>query len=72
MTEDDGLNTYQQIIVNFNDDLHSLSPDEVKVSNHLRGPQRLQGESYQDYRLRRKGEDKITKMYLGGFYINEK
>ena len=40
-----------------------------KVSKHLRGPQRLEGEEFETYQLRRKKEDVFTKMYLRGYYI---
>lgn len=66
---DKELTPAENVIANFWDDVQTLSPEELKVSDHLRGPQRLEGENYHTYRSRRKGENKIVKMYLKGYYI---
>ena len=36
------------------------------VSQYLKGNKRLEGESYDDYKIRRKNENKILKLYLKG------
>ena len=36
------------------------------VSQYLKGPKRLEDESYSDYKLRRANENKILRLYLKG------
>ena len=41
----------------------------IQVSEMLKGPKRLEGESFEDYKLRMKVEKKLTRDYLKGFLI---
>ena len=41
----------------------------LKVSDMIQGPKRLEGESYEDYKLRRKVEKKMARDYLKGYLI---
>lgn len=42
-----------------------------KIGDLLKGPKRLEGESYEEYKVRRKTEDYITRQYLRGYFITE-
>jgi hypothetical protein len=41
----------------------------VKVSDMLKGPKRLKGESFTDYKIRLKVEKSLTRDYLKGYLI---
>tara|TARA_Y100001938_G_C7750572_1_gene263723 strand:- start:56 stop:259 length:204 start_codon:yes stop_codon:yes gene_type:complete len=41
----------------------------IQVSEMLKGPKRLEGESFEDYKLRMKVEKKLTRDYLKGYLI---
>ena len=41
----------------------------IQVSEMLKGPKRLEGESFEDYKLRMKVEKKLTRSYLKGYLI---
>ncbi len=41
----------------------------VRVSEVIKGDKRLEGESYEDYKLRRKVEKKMARDYLKGYLI---
>ena len=40
----------------------------LKVSDMIKGPRRLEGESYEDYKLRQKVENGLVKDRLAGLY----
>ena len=41
----------------------------IQVSQILKGPKRLEGESFEDYKMRMKVEKKMTRDYLKGYLI---
>ena len=41
----------------------------IHVSQILKGPKRLEGESFEDYKMRMKVEKKMTRDYLKGYLI---
>ena len=41
----------------------------VQISEILQGPKRLEGETFEDYKLRMKVEKKMTRDYLKGYLI---
>tara|TARA_B100000900_G_C20118225_1_gene528752 strand:- start:84 stop:290 length:207 start_codon:yes stop_codon:yes gene_type:complete len=41
----------------------------VRVSDVIKGATRLEGESYEDYKLRMKVENKMTRDYLKGYIV---
>tara|TARA_A100001515_G_C4459015_1_gene172953 strand:+ start:304 stop:504 length:201 start_codon:yes stop_codon:yes gene_type:complete len=41
----------------------------VQISEILQGPKRLEGESFEDYKMRMKVEKKMTRDYLKGYLI---
>ena len=41
----------------------------VRVSTIIKGDKRLEGESYEDYKLRRKVEKKMVRDYLKGYFV---
>jgi len=41
----------------------------VRVSEVIKGAKRQEGESYEDYKLRMKVENKMTRDYLKGYLI---
>lgn len=43
-----------------------------KVSELLKGPKRLEGESFEDYKIRRRAEQMLTKRYLRGTPVETK
>jgi hypothetical protein len=43
----------------------------VQVSEMLQGPKRLEGESFEDYKLRMKVEYQLTRDYLKGYIIGK-
>jgi|TARA_B100000497_G_C7324806_1_gene216103 hypothetical protein len=40
-----------------------------KISDLLKGPKRLENESFDEFKIRRKAEQILTKQYLRGTYI---
>jgi len=46
--------------------------DGFKVSEVLKGDKRLDGESYDDFKIRRKAEKGLVRDYLKGRYIPNK
>ena len=42
-----------------------------KVSDMLQGPKRLENESYEDYKTRRRAENGLLKEYLRGVWIKK-
>jgi len=43
----------------------------VQVSEMLQGPKRVEGESFEDYIIRRKVENQLTRDYLKGYLIGK-
>ena len=43
----------------------------TKVSELLKGPKRLEGESYDDYKIRQRVENGFVKDYLKGYYVKK-
>ena len=43
--------------------------ERYKISVGLKGPKRLEGESFEDFRTRRKAENGLLKEYLRGVWI---
>ena len=43
----------------------------VQVSEMLQGPKRVEGESFEDYQIRRKVENRLTRDYLKGYIIGK-
>tara|TARA_R100000005_G_C4855861_1_gene119815 strand:+ start:115 stop:273 length:159 start_codon:yes stop_codon:yes gene_type:complete len=43
-----------------------------KISELLKGPKRLEGESFEDFKIRRKAEQILTKQYLRGTKVEPK
>ena len=41
-----------------------------KIGHLLKGPKRLKGESFEDYKIRRKKENYMTRQYLRGYIIS--
>jgi|TARA_B100000073_G_C23424090_1_gene448477 hypothetical protein len=41
----------------------------IKVSDMIQGPKRQEGESFEDYKIRMKVENKLTRDYLKGYLI---
>ena len=41
----------------------------IQVSQILKGPKRLEGESFEDYKMRMKVEKQLTRDYLKGYLI---
>ena len=41
----------------------------IQVSQILKGPKRLEGEAFEDYKMRMKVEKKMTRDYLKGYLI---
>ena len=41
----------------------------VQISEILQGPKRLEGETFEDYKMRMKVEKKMTRDYLKGYLI---
>ena len=49
-----------------------LKDDGFKVSEVLKGAKRLEDESYEDYKIRRKAENGLVRDYLKGRFIPNK
>ena len=45
--------------------------ERYKVSLGLQGPKRVEGESYEDYKIRLKAENGLVKEYLRGVWCND-
>lgn len=45
--------------------------ERYKVSLGLQGPKRVEGESYEDYKIRLKAENGLVKEYLRGVWYND-
>jgi len=46
--------------------------ERYKISVGLKGPKRLEGESFEDFHVRRKAENGLLHEYLRGVWIKEK
>jgi|7_EtaG_2_1085326.scaffolds.fasta_scaffold24411_3 hypothetical protein len=49
-----------------------LFKERIKVSEMLKGPKRLEGESFEDYQIRRSAEKTLLKDYLSGVMVEDK
>ena len=45
--------------------------ERYKISAGLQGPERQEGESFEDYKVRRKAENGLLKEYLRGVWVKE-
>ena len=45
--------------------------ERYQISAGLRGPKRLEGESFEDFQLRRKAENGLLKEYLRGVWVKK-
>ena len=45
--------------------------ERYQISAGLRGPKRLEGESFEDYKLRMKAENGLLKEYLRGVWVKK-
>jgi hypothetical protein len=45
--------------------------ERYKISQGLKGPKRLEGESFEDYKTRRKAENGLLKEYLRGVWVKK-
>ena len=45
--------------------------ERYKISQGLQGPKRLEGESYEDFKTRRKAENGLLKEYLRGVWVKD-
>ena len=45
--------------------------ERYQISHGLKGPKRLEGESFEDYQVRRKAENGLLKEYLRGVWIKK-
>tara|TARA_B100000686_G_scaffold308817_1_gene350224 strand:- start:372 stop:602 length:231 start_codon:yes stop_codon:yes gene_type:complete len=45
--------------------------ERYQISAGLRGPKRLEGESFEDFKLRRKAENGLLKEYLRGVWVKK-
>ena len=43
--------------------------ERYQISAGLKGPKRLEGESFEDYQIRRKAENGLLKEYLRGVWV---
>ena len=46
--------------------------ERYQISAGLKGPKRLEGESFEDYQTRRKAENGLLKEYLRGVWVKKK
>ena len=46
--------------------------ERYQISVGLKGPKRLEGESFEDFHVRRKAENGLLKEYLRGVWIKKK
>ena len=47
-----------------------LFKERIKVSEMIKGPKRLEDESFEDYEIRRSAEKSLLKDYLAGVMIS--
>ena len=45
--------------------------ERYQISAGLQGPKRQEGESYEDYKIRRRAENGLLKEYLRGVWVKE-
>ena len=45
--------------------------ERYQISHGLKGPKRLEGESFEDYQVRRKAENGLIKEYLRGVWVKK-
>ena len=45
--------------------------ERYQISLGLKGPKRLEGESFEDYQVRRKAENGLLKEYLRGVWVKK-
>tara|TARA_Y100001972_G_scaffold103509_1_gene129841 strand:- start:687 stop:914 length:228 start_codon:yes stop_codon:yes gene_type:complete len=45
--------------------------ERYKISAGLQGPERQEGESFEDYKVRRKAENGLLKEYLRGVWVKD-
>ena len=45
--------------------------ERYQISAGLKGPKRLEGESFEDYQTRRKAENGLLKEYLRGVWVKD-
>ena len=45
--------------------------ERYQISLGLKGPKRLEGESYEDFHMRRKSENGLLKEYLRGVWVKK-
>ena len=45
--------------------------ERYQISHGLKGPKRLEGESFEDYQIRRKAENGLLKEYLRGVWVKK-
>ena len=45
--------------------------ERYKISQGLKGPKRLENESFEDYQIRRKAENGLLKEYLRGVWVKK-
>ena len=45
--------------------------ERYKISAGLKGPERQEGESFEDYKVRRKAENGLLKEYLRGVWVKD-
>ncbi len=45
--------------------------ERYQISAGLKGPKRLEGESFEDFQLRRKAENGLLKEYLRGVWVKK-
>ena len=46
--------------------------ERYQISAGLKGPKRLEGESFEDYQTRRKAENGLLREYLRGVWVKKK
>ena len=46
--------------------------ERYQISLGLKGPKRLEGESFEDFHMRRKAENGLLKEYLRGVWVKKK
>ena len=48
-----------------------LFKERIKISEMIKGPKRLEDESFEDFQTRRKAENGLLKEYLRGVWIKK-
>ena len=46
-----------------------MSRDKKKIGHLLKGPKRMEGETYEKFKIRRKAENQMVKQYLRGTVV---